>query len=243
MIRKRLSQNLGKMVFLGVIGGLGLAAEPNTKVDHSNWFVFRGNPLQTGVVQGDLPQPLEIRWSFQTKDSVEGTAAIANGAVYIGSFDEHLYALDVETGKEKWKFKGGPFKTPVSFRNEGVYIGDAEGVFYCLEAATGKLRWKFNTESEITSGSNFAGDNVMFGAADETLYCLSKEGKELWKFKVPGGPVMGTPAVVGERTFVSGCDSSLHVLDTTTGKELHAVELEGQTAATPAVMGDTLYVG
>ena len=54
---------------------------------------------------------------------------------------------------------------------------------------------------------------------------------------------MATPAVVGDRTFVSGCDSSLHVLDTNTGKELHAVELEGQTAATPAVMGDTLFVG
>ena len=27
---------------------------------------------------------------------------------YVGSFDEHLYAIDLLTGKEKWKYKAGP---------------------------------------------------------------------------------------------------------------------------------------
>src|SRR5262249_51246148 len=64
-----------------------------------------------------------------------------------------------------------------------------------------------------------------------------------WKFKVPGGPVMGSSAVVENRTFVAGCDSSLHVLDTTKGTEVTAVELGGQVGATAAVAGDRLYVG
>src|SRR5207249_10609636 len=40
-----------------------------------------------------------------------------------------------------------------------------------------------------------------------------------------------------------GCDSTLHVLDATQGKELACVELGGQIGATAAVVGDNLYVG
>src|SRR5439155_10234204 len=87
-------------------------------------------------------------------------------------------------------------------------------------------------------------DAVLFGSGDETLYCLSqKDGKELWRFKVPGGPVLGSPVVVAGRTFAAGCDSTLHVLDLGTGKELASVELGGQIAATAAIVGDQMYVG
>jgi outer membrane protein assembly factor BamB len=55
--------------------------------------------------------------------------------------------------------------------------------------------------------------------------------------------VNGSPVVVGDTTFVAGCDSVLHVLDAKTGKELGAVDLGGQAAATAAVSGDFAYVG
>ena len=49
--------------------------------------------------------------------------------------------------------------------------------------------------------------------------------------------------MAGDRTFVAGCDSALHVIDVKTGKELTSVDLGGQAAATAAVVGDQLYVG
>jgi outer membrane protein assembly factor BamB len=69
------------------------------------------------------------------------------------------------------------------------------------------------------------------------------DGKLVWKFRVPGGPVMASPAVVADRTFVGGCDSSLHVLDVANGKEVAAVQLGGQTGASAAIAGDRLFVG
>ena len=47
----------------------------------ADWPVFRGNSLQTGVAGAPLPGTLTIRWKFKAKDSVEGSAAIANGVV------------------------------------------------------------------------------------------------------------------------------------------------------------------
>lgn len=217
-----------------------------------DWPLFRGNPLQTGVAASALPENLEVRWQFKAKDGIEGTAAIASGTVYVGCLDEHLYALDLATGQVKWTYqtdpakgtKVGPIRTSPGVRDGLVYIGDSVGVFHCVDAATGNKRWTFDTQAEITSSASFAGDTVLFGSSDENLHCLSKDGKERWKFKVPGGPVMGTPAIVGQRTFAAGCDSTLHVLDIVNGTEVSGtVDLGGQVGATVAVMEDQLYVG
>ena len=208
-----------------------------------DWPVFRGNTLQTGVATASLPDQLELRWTFKTKDAIEGSPAIVRGSVYVGSDDENLYALDLATGKEKWHLKTGPIKVTPSVYQNAVYVGDGDGWFRCVDAATGKERWKFEAGAEITSAANFSGNNVLFGCGDENLYCVSSAGKLVWQFKVAGGPVLGSPAIAGGRTFVSGCDSTLHVLDATKGTQLGAVALDGQTGSTTAVVGDQLYVG
>src|SRR6185369_1040867 len=71
--------------------------------DKSEWPLFRGDPLQTGVASSTLPDKLEIRWKLQLKKGIESTAAIVKDTVYVGCFDDHLYAIDLMTGKEKWK--------------------------------------------------------------------------------------------------------------------------------------------
>lgn len=208
----------------------------------ADWPLFRGNPLQNGVAASPLPGELVVRWKFETKDAIEATAAIVGDTVYVGSLDEHLYAVDLATGKEKWKYKAGPIKAAVSVHGDAVYAGDVDGLFHCLDRATGKKRWTFQTDAEITAGCNFAGDNVLVGSYDETLYCLSREGKLVWKFKT-SGPINGAPAVVGDRTFVAGCDSALHIVDIAKGTELKSVDLGGQAGATAAIAGGQLYVG
>jgi eukaryotic-like serine/threonine-protein kinase len=128
---------------------------------------------------------------------------------------------------------------------EAVYVGDEDGKLHCVDAKTGHKRWVFDTEAEITSAPNFFIDKVVFGAGNEILYCLDKEkgGTPLWTFKVPGGPVLGSPAIIDGKTFVAGCDSTLHVIDVKNGQESSRVELDGQVGATPALVGNFLYVG
>lgn len=223
------------------------AAEKPTDAK-GDWPLFRGNPQQTGIAESALPDKLKLRWKFTTGDSIETAPAIVDGVVYVGSLDQHLYAIDLKTGQEKWKFKADIFKAPPGVRDGAVYIGDGSGSFFCLDAATGKKRWEFKTDpenpSEIPSGANFSGDRVLFGCADEKLYCLDvKTGKKLWDFKIDGGPVNATPVVVEGRTFVAGCDSLLHVIDVESGKEIASVDLGGQVGATAGVRGDALYVG
>src|SRR5215831_9569967 len=133
-------------------------------------------------------------------------------------------------------------KASPSVKGDRVYVGDLDGKFYCLKPADGSKVWTFETEGEIMSGCNFHGNNVLIGSHDSTLYCLSPDGKKIWEVKTDG-PVNGSPAVIGDTTFVAGCDSVLHVLDARNGKELAAVDLAGQAAATAAIAGDRAFVG
>src|SRR3569832_2277889 len=67
---------------------------------------FHGDAARTGVYPTAGPLQLTgTKWTFKTDGTIIGSPVIASGVVYIGSTDGNLYAVDQETGKQKWKFK------------------------------------------------------------------------------------------------------------------------------------------
>jgi outer membrane protein assembly factor BamB len=209
----------------------------------AEWPVFRGNPQMSGVTTAKLPDKLDERWTFKCKDAIESAPAIADGVVYVASADKHLYALDLATGKEKWKTQLGSMKAAPAVHKGRVYVGDVEGKFHAIDAATGKQLWTFDTGGEITAGANFHNDHILIGSfGGAALFCLTPDGKEKWQYPIDGG-MNGAAAVIGDRTFAAGCDSLLHVIDVLSGKAIGSVDLGGQSAATAAVGNDLAVVG
>ena len=210
----------------------------------ADWPVFRGDELMSGSGTAKLPDQLEVKWEFdpKTKDGgIEGAPAIVGGVAFVASLYKHLYAIDLATGKEKWKAKLGAMKASPAVKDGRVFVGTLDAVFHCVSATDGKPVWKFETEGEITAGANFHGTNVLFGCHDSNMYCLDKDGKKVWTAKVEG-PINAAAAVVGDTTFATGCsDGVLRAFDAKTGKELGALELGGETVTTAAIAGDRVY--
>jgi outer membrane protein assembly factor BamB len=69
----------------------------------------------------------KVDWSFPTNDFVYGSPAVAKvpgtpPSVYIGSYDEHLYALDARNGKPRWRYDvGGPVPGTATVIGHTVY--------------------------------------------------------------------------------------------------------------------------
>jgi outer membrane protein assembly factor BamB len=69
----------------------------------------------------------KVDWSFPTNDDVYGSPAVAQvpgtpPTVYIGSYDEHLYALNAQTGGQEWRFPvGGPVPGTATVIGHTVY--------------------------------------------------------------------------------------------------------------------------
>lgn len=215
--------------------------------------MFRGNPQNTGVAVGMLPENPEPLWTFAAADAIESTAAIVNGIVYVGSLDGFLYALDFSSGELQWKYQASDeIKSSPTVYNGTVYFGDELGAFHALDARSGKLKWTFTAGAGIISSANFfsaepirnGGETrVLFGAYDNFLYCLSaKDGSLLWKLETEGY-VHGTPAITNGKVLITGCDSYLRVIDIRTGAEKQKIALDDYVAASPAIFNGRVYVG
>jgi len=220
--------------------GFGYTADPPALGD---WPLWRGNANSDGTSEVELPKELNERWVYKCRDSVDGAAAVVGQVCYVASTDKHLHAIDLAKGKELWKKKLGIMKASPSYREGKLVVGNIEGKVFCLDAKTGDQLWAFDNESgEISSGCSFHGDSTIVAAQGMPVTCLNAKGEKVWAFEIDGGS-NGTPTVVGDICFASGCDSHFHAIDAKTGKELWKLELPGQAAATPAIRGSTAYIG
>ncbi|MGL4554523.1 MAG: PQQ-binding-like beta-propeller repeat protein [Gemmataceae bacterium] len=207
----------------------------------ADWTVFRGTPGQTGVAASKLPAKLAELWKFTAEDSFENGVAVAGDAVFAPCMDEHLYALELKTGKLRWKYKGGPFKAAPAVKGGQIRVGDLDGAVHAVDAMTGTAAWKFDAGAEV-GGVNFHEDLTLVPSHNAKLFAVDRAGKERWSFKTDDA-IHGSVAVSQGKTFVVGCDSKMRVIDLATGKEDRAVDLESQTAGTAAVVGDVAYIG
>lgn len=112
--------------------------------------------------------------------------AVFDGVVYVGSlksFDSgFFYAVDAETGKEKWRFEyrgvGGACGSPEWFWNSAtvsggvVYVGNSDGLLYALDAATGKERWRFQAKAGIGSSPVVSGGVIYVQSMDDHVYAI-----------------------------------------------------------------------
>ena len=68
-----------------------------------------------------------LKWKFETGGSIHSSPTIFEGLVYFGSWDNHLYALDVKTGELKWKFETeGSVNSSPTISEDSVYFGSAD---------------------------------------------------------------------------------------------------------------------
>ncbi len=90
---------------IGLAVGVALGV-PGQQRAVDAWPMFRGSPSLSGISTVPLPSPLKLRWSYQAKDSIESSAAIVDGVVYVGSADGFLHAVDLATGQLRWQYRG-----------------------------------------------------------------------------------------------------------------------------------------
>lgn len=237
-----------------------------------NWSQWKG-PGQNGISSESgwdpacLKQPLAVNWRKNVGTGFSNVA-IAGDYLYTMGFDKKrqengIYCLDINTGKEVWKYSykassgkyEGPRCGPVI--DDGlVYTFGQDGDFLCNNAATGTLVWRKNVVSSFGAENlmwqfgcsvRIEGDRAMVNACHHGVTLHKKTGALIWKSD-PGKGNYTTPVTyqAGEQTYAAIYGNT----------HLHAVNVEDGTvawsfpwkttysiiAADPYVYGDKIFI-
>ena len=219
----------------------------------TSWASFRNGLEQRGVAGGTLPEKLNLKWKMSVADGVVTTSAIVGEHVYVPSLNGTLYCLKKETGEVVWTYRSiddpdpktfaAGFKSAPTVTADVVYCGDEDGLLHCVERVTGKKKGIFKTGAEIAGAAAVLKDQVIVGSHDGFLYSVKPDDGSLrWKFQTQDR-INCSVAIAGKYTFIAGCDQHLRVIDIETGKEASDVDFGSYLIASPAILGDMLYVG
>lgn len=240
------------LVYFGAYDGKFYAVE--TATGKLKWSFETGGEKQFSARHLHGMQPAEQvmadPWDFW-----ESSPVLWKGAVYFGSGDGNVYALNEDTGGLKWKFKTGDVVHASPAIADGVvFVGSWDSYFYAIDAETGAEKWSFKTGEDtvvhnqvgIQSSAAVVDGVVYFGCRDSRMYALDEAtGKAKWVYFTGGTWILTSPAVKdGKVFFAISYGGKLYAADTKTGDIVYSVDFKGWPVySSPAIAGEMLYIG
>jgi outer membrane protein assembly factor BamB/tRNA A-37 threonylcarbamoyl transferase component Bud32 len=190
------------------------------------------------------PQGVTPLWTFKCEDEVRSSPRIADGVLYIGSYDNNMYALDAKTGSFRWKFptEGGIASTPC-IHGDLVLVGSEDGHLYAISRRLEHAVWTYKTGGRVRSSPRVEYDHVFFGADDGCLYAVNAQsGRVVWYFQ-SGGPIRSTPLVAEEKVFLGSDDGYIYALDMRSGSVKWKYNTSRRVTSSPAAGENLIFVG
>lgn len=173
--------------------------------------------LKPGMDNDHIVDSANVLWSFECEDEIRGTPTVNADTVYIGSYDNNIYALNAVTGEFVWKYaaEGGIVGKPLVYEGN-VYVGSEDKRLHVFNARSGKVNWLYYSDGPIRSSPRLAEGHIFFGSDDGYLHAVNAiTGRRAWKVEA-GSPVRSTPLIQNDLIYF-GCE----------GGDFYCVDLSG----------------
>jgi len=192
------------------------------------------------------------RWSIQTGDWVESSAALSpdESTIYIGSWDNKLYALATVDGTALWTYETDSlvFSSPAVSSSGEIYFGGSDGFLYALSPA-GDLLWDVFIEGEVDSSVVIGpSGNLYLASSSGTVFSIDRStGAEIWTFEVPTeNGALGRETQITSSCMLDGKGALyfgsnnffVYALDSDNGSLLWKYETGGAIDASPTLSID-----
>lgn len=184
-------------------------------------------------------------WVFKCEDEIRQKAAVSDGIVLVGAYDNNLYAINAKNGEFIWKYPatdsvGGSI--PFVYE-ENVYIGSADKNLYSIQLRNGHLNWKFAAGGPIFSSPVVRFDHVFFGSDDGFFYAINvNHGRSAWKTNTYGA-IRSTPFVDEEYLYVGTEGGYMYSMELASGKTKWHSQAKRSITSSPVVQDEIVFVG
>jgi outer membrane protein assembly factor BamB len=241
----------GDTLYVGSYDGRFYALDARTGTARWKFATGGERRFEAKGLHGFQPAQQTIADPF---DVFLSSPVLGGGAVYFGSGDGHVYALDAASGELRWTFATGDVvHASPAYADGVVYFGSWDSWFYAVDAATGTEKWRFHGGEDpaihnqvgFQSSPAVVAGVVYTGCRDSNLYALdAATGREKWRFDNAGSWVVSSPAVAQGKVIFGTSDSSLYlVLDAETGQPVVRQQGKAYVFSSPTVAGSTVFVG
>ena len=117
---------------------------------------------------------------FELGASIYSSPLVVGDTVYIASLDKQVYAIDLDTGRDRWLYETGGriFSSPAHFE-ASLWVGSNDGRLHELDPETGKLRSFFQATERIVNAPAYNPRTRRFFVptfANE-IYCLERKNE------------------------------------------------------------------
>lgn len=153
-------------------------------------------------------------WVFECEDEIRGSPTYYKGNLYIGSYDNNLYALNSATGEFIWKFPtdGGVVGKPAVLDTQ-VIIGSEDGRLYSVSTRSGSMIWSYLTNGPIRCSPRIAEGHVFIGSDDGFMHAVNiAANRRSWRYD-SGAMIRSTPHVSDDGVYFGTEDGDFICLD------------------------------
>ena len=187
-----------------------------------SWSMLGANPERTSWVPEEVPGKLKPLWYKQFEAYIPPKVQIitAYSTLYI-STASGLYALDAETGVEKWVY---PTELPLGHSptvyKGVVYVGGFDKMLHAINAFTGQRLWTFTAGAGFDTNPLVVDELAMLGNRDGYFYAIHIQGPETgqlaWRYQTEGS-IDYSAAYNGGVVYFASQDSYAYALQVQTG--------------------------
>lgn len=147
--------------------------------------------------------------------AIVSSPAISGEVIVFGGRDGFLYAVNRQTGAEKWRFDheiSWVISSPAIF-NETVFTGTSDGRFVqAVDLNTGKEKWRFKATETVWSSPTICDSLIYFGDGGGNVFAVNHyTGVEKWRFKTKDR-VFSSPVVADGVVYIGSDDGHLYAL-------------------------------
>ncbi len=207
----------------------------------------------------DTGELIPWEWGFEGWDAYTSSPVVLDSVVIVGAGDGVLYAIELSSGRELWRFEtDGRIRSSPAVADGVVFVGSADGRVYAVDLESGQERWRYEPDGVSLVSADFGCDRrsiissptvvdgtVYVGSRDGWMYAIDQASGEFkWRADHQVSWAMSSPAVLGETLYSGTSDGTfVHALDVASGEELWRFDAAGYTWSSPAVAGDAVYIG
>ncbi len=178
------------------------------------------------------------KWRFETEGTkldpaefgfdrcaIISSAAISGDLVTFGGRDGFLYALDRQTGQQRWRLDheiSWVISSP-AILDGTLYTGTSDGRFVqAVELNSGKEKWRFKTAETVWSSPAICDSLVYFGDGAGNIFAVDHHnGAERWRFKTKDR-IFSSPVIAGGVVYIGSDDGHLYALSGSAVRESNA---------------------